>query len=144
VQIVVGLTDRPESRAALDHAIEEARQRSASLHIVRTTGQVLNENPGKARDWADAMAGWKDEGHALVRRLADEGIDATFEVDPASTDPAEVLLNAGKERDADLIVIGLRRRSPVGKLLLGSVSQTVILQASCPVLTVKDTESLQD
>ena len=48
----------------------------------------------------------------------------------------EVLDVAESER-ASLIVIGLRRRSPVGKLLLGSVAQTILLQANCPVLAVK-------
>jgi nucleotide-binding universal stress UspA family protein len=38
---------------------------------------------------------------------------------------------------ADLLVIGARRRSPVGKALLGSVAQTVILEAALPVLVVK-------
>jgi nucleotide-binding universal stress UspA family protein len=137
MQIVVGLTDRPESRAALDRAIEEARRRSARLHIVRNTGQPMDENPGKARDWADAMAAWESEGEQLVRDLGDEGIDATFRVEPASADAAESILTAAAERDADLIVIGLRRRSPVGKLVMGSVSQTVILRADCPVLAVK-------
>lgn len=137
MQIVVGLTDRPESRAALDRAIDEARRRSARLHIVRSTGQSLNENPGRAHDWAAAMADWESEGEQLVRELGDQGIEATFEVEPATADAAEILLTAAEERDADLIVIGLRRRSPVGKLVMGSVSQAVILRASCPVLAVK-------
>ena len=41
------------------------------------------------------------------------------------------------EVDADMIVIGLRRRTPVGKLIMGSNSQSILLDASCPVLAVK-------
>jgi nucleotide-binding universal stress UspA family protein len=39
--------------------------------------------------------------------------------------------------NADLIVIGLRRRTPVGKLIMGSAAQTILLEADCPVLAVK-------
>jgi nucleotide-binding universal stress UspA family protein len=47
---------------------------------------------------------------------------------------------AADRTDAEFIVIGLRRRSPVGKLLLGSNAQRVLLDASCPVLAVKAEE----
>jgi nucleotide-binding universal stress UspA family protein len=52
-------------------------------------------------------------------------------------DPAEDLLGIVEEVKAELIVIGLRRRSPVGKLILGSNAQRVLLDAACPVLAVK-------
>ncbi len=51
--------------------------------------------------------------------------------------PAEDLVRAASDFEADLIVIGLRRRSAVGKLLLGSNAQEILLEAKCPVLTVK-------
>ena len=52
-------------------------------------------------------------------------------------DSAEELIRTAETTDADFIVIGLRRRSPVGKLLLGSNAQRVLLDAACPVLAVK-------
>jgi nucleotide-binding universal stress UspA family protein len=52
-------------------------------------------------------------------------------------DSAEALITTAKTTEADFIVIGLRRRSPVGKLLLGSNAQRVLLDAACPVLAVK-------
>ena len=52
-------------------------------------------------------------------------------------DPAEDLISVAQEVSADFIVIGLRRRSPVGKLILGSNAQRILLDASCPVLAVK-------
>jgi nucleotide-binding universal stress UspA family protein len=55
-------------------------------------------------------------------------------------DPAEDLINVAEEVNADLIVIGLRRRSPVGKLILGSNAQRILLDAPCPVLAVKAAE----
>ena len=52
-------------------------------------------------------------------------------------DPAEDLIAVAVEVDADFIVIGLRRRTPVGKLILGSNAQRILLEAPCPVLAVK-------
>jgi nucleotide-binding universal stress UspA family protein len=51
--------------------------------------------------------------------------------------PAEDVVTVAKEAGAELIVIGLRRRSPVGKLVLGSNAQDILLQADCAVLAVK-------
>ena len=55
-------------------------------------------------------------------------------------EPAVDLIDVADEVNADFIVIGMRRRSPVGKLLLGSIAQQVLLDASCPVLAVKSDE----
>ena len=55
----------------------------------------------------------------------------------ADSDAAEDLIELAEDTGAAFIVIGLRRRSPVGKLLLGSNAQRVLLDASCPVLAVK-------
>jgi nucleotide-binding universal stress UspA family protein len=49
------------------------------------------------------------------------------------------VLDAAEDHQADLIVIGLRRRTPVGKLFLGSTAQRIILEADCPVVAVKAT-----
>jgi nucleotide-binding universal stress UspA family protein len=53
------------------------------------------------------------------------------------TDAADFMIDASYEEDVELIVIGVRRRSPVGKLFLGSTAQRVILEAGCPVTAVK-------
>jgi nucleotide-binding universal stress UspA family protein len=59
-------------------------------------------------------------------------------VDAASDrDPAEVVLEEIEARDVTRLVIGLKRRSPVGKALLGSVSQRLLLEAPVPVVAVK-------
>jgi nucleotide-binding universal stress UspA family protein len=56
-------------------------------------------------------------------------------------DVADDLIAVAEETSADFIVIGLRRRSPVGKLILGSNAQRILLDAPCPVLAVKAAES---
>jgi nucleotide-binding universal stress UspA family protein len=52
-------------------------------------------------------------------------------------DAANEVLEAADDHGAELIVIGLRRRTPVGKLIMGSTAQRILLEASCPVLAVK-------
>jgi nucleotide-binding universal stress UspA family protein len=96
----------------------------------------------------------KPEGRAALRRaivhtspeleladlrgeLAATGIPHRITGSEHVEDPAEELINAAESAGADFIVIGLRRRSPVGKRLLGSNAQRVLLDASCPVLAVK-------
>ncbi len=116
LQIVVGYSSRPEGRAALGRALAEASLRGASLMVLHGPDDDLDELTGDLR-----TAGVPYELKAL-------GLDG---------DAAEELLELAEDRRAAFIVIGLRRRSPVGKLLLGSNAQRVLLDASCPVLAVK-------
>jgi nucleotide-binding universal stress UspA family protein len=122
--IVVGYVDKPEGRAALRRAAVEARLRRARLVVVNSRGAA-----DTATDDATLAA--------VQAELAREGL--TNEVrDPShGLEPAEDLIAVADEVAADFIVIGLRRRSPVGKLILGSNAQRVLLDAPCPVLAVK-------
>jgi nucleotide-binding universal stress UspA family protein len=115
--IVVGYSIAPEGRAALSRAISEARIRQSELVVVAVS---------------------PDEGGAsLAAELAATGIPHRIHDTDGTLEPAEELINAAESLDADFIVIGLRRRSPVGKRLLGSNAQRVLLDASCAVLAVK-------
>jgi nucleotide-binding universal stress UspA family protein len=64
--------------------------------------------------------------------LDEAGVE--YEVTESSGDPADAIIDAADESDADLIIIGGRKRSPTGKALFGSVTQTVILNAGRPVM----------
>ena len=115
--IVVGYSAKPEGKAALQRAVAEAQLRNARLIVVHTSPDA--------------------EVDELTVELDALGIPYEVKQAPDALDPAEELISAADSVDAEFIVIGLRRRSPVGKLLLGSNAQRVLLDASCPVLAVK-------
>ena len=128
--IVVGYTADAFGKAALDHAVTEAKLRGTGL-------LVINSTAGDA--YSDARFARSGEIEDLQTSLVSAGVE--FEVrQPVGVDAAEELLGAMDRPEADLLVIGIRHRSPVGKLLLGSVSQQLILECPKPVLTVKPPE----
>jgi nucleotide-binding universal stress UspA family protein len=128
--IVVGYVPKPEGRAALSRAAEEARLRSSRLVVVNS------HRGGREFDRDDAVDTEADL--AEVRRELDEaGVEHEIRTLERGMDPADDLVNVAGEVSAEFIVIGLRRRTPVGKLILGSNAQRVLLDAPCPVLAVK-------
>jgi nucleotide-binding universal stress UspA family protein len=131
--IVVGYVPKPEGQAALRRAAEEAKLRSARLVVVNS------HRGGREFDRDEALES-EAQLEEVDRELADAGVEHEVRQLVRAMDPAEDLINVADEVDADFIVIGLRRRSPVGKLILGSNAQRVLLDARCPVMAVKAPE----
>lgn len=71
------------------------------------------------------------------RILTDAGLPGEAKLLVRGLSPGEDLVRFAHEKQVDEIIIGVRRRSKVGKLVFGSTAQYVILQAHCPVVTVK-------
>jgi nucleotide-binding universal stress UspA family protein len=126
--IVVGFVPSPEGQAALDRAIAEAQLRGRRL-------VVLNASRGDAL--VDARYASAAEWASVQQRLDDSGVEHEVTQAVEARDPADQLLQVARQTNAELIVIGLRRRTPVGKFIMGSSAQTVLLEAECPVLAVK-------
>jgi nucleotide-binding universal stress UspA family protein len=79
-----------------------------------------------------------------VKDLFDrEGVACTTELITQSMDPGEALVQFAEAHEIDLVIIGFRSKSRVGKLLLGSTAQYVILNSPCPVLTYHEHEGLK-
>lgn len=128
--VVVGYVPKPEGEAALHRAVAEAKLRGARLVVVNSH-RGGNEFDGDAATQAD-------RDMEEVRRALDEsGVEYDVRQLVRGFEPAEDLISIAEANSAELIVIGLRRRSPVGKLILGSNAQRVLLDAHCPVLAVK-------
>ncbi len=123
--VVAGFIPTAEGRAALSAAIDEATRRSARLVVmVHATRGADQEAIEAAVEEARESLEKTEVAHEV--RHVERGNDV-----------AEDLVLLAEEISAQLIVIGLRRRSPVGKLILGSNAQRILLDAPCPVLAVK-------
>lgn len=125
--IVVGYIDSQEGEQALKVAVEEAKLRSSKLVIVNA---IIGESAVETTAIHDSDL---DVARATLKS---QGLDVTIE-QPLGPSIAESIVETAIQHNATLIVIGLRKRSPVGKLFLGSTSQTILLDAECPVLAVK-------
>ncbi|WP_043499449.1 universal stress protein [Georgenia sp. SUBG003] len=124
--VVVGYVTTKEGSAALDAAVTEVRRRNSRLVVV-----LARRSQGEDASTLEAEAD-------TVRDLLDDA-DIAYDIRQLrrSEDVAESLVSTAEEVGAELIVIGLRRRSPVGKLVLGTNAQRILLDAPCPVLAVK-------
>ncbi|UXA11354.1 universal stress protein [Mycobacterium sp. SMC-8] len=128
--VIVGYTADPFGHAALEHGIAEARLRDTSVVVINATS---------GESYVDARFADRSEVQDVQTRLAECGVRYELR-QPVGVDAAEELLTAVERDDAQLLVVGIRNRNPVGKLLLGSVAQKVILECPKPVLAVKPDE----
>lgn len=128
--VVVGYVATPEGEAALERAVQEAQLREARLVVVGS------HRGGNDFDGEDALR-VDAQNEAVSARLLETGLEFEVRTLVRGFEPAEDLISLAEATGAELIVIGLRRRSPVGKLLLGSNAQRILLDAPCPVLAVK-------
>lgn len=128
--ILVGYVPKPEGEAALARAIEEARLRDVRLVVV-------NSHRGGAEFDEEAARESEAQLAAVRAKLEESGVPFDIRQLVRGFDPADDLVSLADATGADLIVIGLRRRTPVGKLILGSNAQRILLDAPCPVLAVK-------
>lgn len=130
--VVVGYVPKPEGEAALEAGISEARLRGAKLVIV-------NSHRGGDDFDADTSAKAEQALSDVAERARAAGVEPEIRQLVRGFEASEDLIKLAADVDAELIVIGLRRRSPVGKLILGSNAQRILLDATCPVLAVKAT-----
>jgi nucleotide-binding universal stress UspA family protein len=126
--VVVGYIPTPEGIAAFERAKDEAVIDGSTLVVVNT---------GQSGNFAASTFASPADIDAIDVELSGAGISHEVIQSTDELAPAEAILRVAEEKDARLIVIGVRRRTPVGKLFLGSTSQQVLLDARCPVLAVK-------
>jgi nucleotide-binding universal stress UspA family protein len=121
----------PAKTVALQQAAREAKSRGTELAVLHV---VENLDLDVEEAYRSSLT---DEIEAALKAVEATGVVWRLHLDTAREDVAETIMNLTKTVRADLLVIGARRRSPLGKFLLGSVTQTLILESDLPVLVVK-------
>jgi nucleotide-binding universal stress UspA family protein len=127
--VLVGYVPTPLGEATLRAGVDEARRRAEPLVVVNMSRDDVLVDPNRAK--ADDLA-------RVERDVAELGVDVEVLRIEQGSDPADVIVRVAHERDASVIVIGLRHRTAVGKLIMGSAAQRILLVARCPVLAVKE------
>lgn len=122
----VVLATRPDaSGRVLKEAMAAAQREKAALRVVLYATDMT----------AGPTTGSIEAVKELSRPIIQAGLE--FEIQRADTDVARQVLDLAEQHRAKLIVLATRRRSPLMKLFLGSTAQQIIMEAECPVLSVK-------
>ena len=128
------------SASATNEAFDLAARLDARLLIVSVIDPGSLKLPGgRFRARVDQVREHRERlAQALVTRGREAGIDVSFLV--WTGDPGDVIVEAAEAEHADMVLVGSHGRGPVGRLLLGSVSEFVVRNAPCPVLVVRPRE----
>ena len=126
--ILVAYAPRPEGQAALDKGIEIAKRQNERLLVVNASLGGHSEDP--------AMADSQDI-ERIEALLAASGVDAEFKMFVRGHSAVEEIEALVESLPVSMLIIGLRKRTAVGKLIMGSVAQDILMTVSCPVLAVK-------
>ncbi|KZF08015.1 universal stress protein [Rhodococcus sp. EPR-279] len=122
--VVVGYSPPTEGKGALPFAFREAHMRGTDLIV------VAEDSSASDADFGAVVESAREEASAI-------GVAAKIHDNEAGRSHADNLIDLSFDEQTQLVVIGIRRRSPVGKLFMGSISQRVLLEAHCPVTAVK-------
>lgn len=130
MSVIVGYLSSERGRKALEVGIEEARLRNTDLVVVHSL-----VGAGKTDD-EEVIQSDRDL-NALDEMLSAQDIPFSIHNYVRGNDPARDIIQAAEELGGELIVIGLRQRTSAGKFLLGSNAHDILMDAPCPVLTVR-------
>lgn len=131
--IVVPTDFSPTATRAVEYGADLAQRLGATLtllHAVEPLGVALPQALAEAQ-----MVGATESLEGMVKELAARGVSADFAVRMGPA--ARETIDLARERKADLIVMGTHGRSGLSRLLVGSVAESLLRHADCPVLTVR-------
>ena len=128
MNILVAYDGKDLAKKALKLAQDHANAFGAKIHVLHSK---VTDLPQKEHQ--------QDEQHMEEVRqdLEKQGLSCETHLLIRSMDPGEQIVQYAREQQIDEIFIGVRLRSKVGKFLMGSTAQHVILEAPCPVVSVK-------
>jgi len=130
MKIMVCFDGSGASRSALRVAVKHAKAFTAKVFLVASMEKGTEDEHQTIKEMETEL------NHAK-EKLAAEGIECETHLLVRGMTPDEDLVAYAKEQGIDEIAIGIRKRSKVGKLIFGSTAQYLILNAPCPVITVR-------
>ena len=130
MKILVGYDYSTVTQDVLALSKQQAQALNAEVHLLRS----LERNPELQ---SDTIQQAEQNLNQVKREFATLGLACDTHVVISALSAGEDIVQFAEQNSIDLIVIGVRKRSKVGKLLFGSNAQLIILTAPCPVLTVK-------
>ena len=141
MSVIVAYRQDPYGEAALERGIEEALLRDLPLHVLHSVPVTEPGSASSARGQAASLSRREAELERIADRARGLGVpDVQTHLFLESRGEGQFihdLLETIRKTDASLVVIGLRDRSRVGKFVMGSRAQDVLLHVDCAVLGVK-------
>ena len=129
MKILVAYDEKTSFERVLDHALRRAKRFNAFVYLIRTCSAERS-----AREIAEITFKLTELRRA---RFKSEGVESESHVLIRGLTPGEDIVQFAREKNVDEIIIGIKKKSKVGKALFGSTAQFVILEAPCPVLSIK-------
>lgn len=140
--IVAAVDTSDRSSIVLDQAVTLAKSFDETVHVIHvmTRSEAINtETSSITSDDAIEIEELRETAEDVASdSLEDRGDDIETKAVGRIGDPADEVVEYATERDAQYIVVSPRHRSPTGKVIFGSVAQSILLEASCPVVSVTD------
>jgi len=130
MNIIVAYKQSRLSKKVLDLAKEHAKVFGAKMYL-------LSSLEGGGKESAEEIGNVKNDLEYARSLVEKDGIDCVPHLLIHGLTPGEDIIEFAKDNSADEIVVGVEKKSKVGKFLLGSNAQYIILNAHCPVVTVK-------
>ena len=140
--VLVAYAPGPEGQRALEAGAAEARLRGVPMHVATALTHDVGESPTHARRDMESAEATRSHLDHIAGDARYRDLEVTTELLHGQLgEVSGQLLEEVRRVGAELVVVGVRRRSPVGKLVLGSVSRDLLLGVDCPVLAVKASTS---
>ncbi|MFB6082958.1 MAG: universal stress protein [Halorientalis sp.] len=137
-RILVPVDGSEQSREACDFAVREHPEAEfVLLHVINPTEAGYSAGasfPAAAEEWYEHAT---EDAQALLDEMVDDWPDAEMETDTVVGKPARAIVEYAAEHDVDRIVMGSHGRSGVTRILLGSVAENVVRNATVPVTVAR-------
>lgn len=145
--VIVAAVDRSDRAPSVLHEADVLANLSDDnihiIHVMNRSEAVQAEESGASKDNAIPLGELRERAVSTARALIEEHpTTANSKAVGKIGDPATEIINHANEVDAKYIVVSPKRRSQTGKILFGSVAQSVLLNAECPTVSIMDRPQL--